>query len=114
MFLSSESLHDTVNLLKSENKPTAIVVSKTNYAAILLKFFMENNIKVPENVSVIACNDQKIADFLIPALTTIRIPVYEIGEKSASILFDILQGKSSNVKLKLSNEVVERKSHMKL
>ncbi|HHY23647.1 MAG TPA: LacI family transcriptional regulator [Clostridiaceae bacterium] len=95
-------------------RPTAVVVNKTSYAVHLLKVFIENEIKVPDDVSVIACNNQNYAEFLIPPLSTIKVPTYEMGEKSADILFDILKGKQMNIKLKLSNEVIERQSCRKL
>ena len=113
LYFNKKSVYDIIELIDSSspaNRPSAIVVNKTSYAAYLLRAFIEHGIRVPDDVSVIACNDQNIADFLIPPLTTIKVPTYEIGQKSADILFDILQGKSQNIKLKLSNKVIERGS----
>ena len=111
LYFNKESIYDAVNSVKSINRPTAVVVNKTRYAVHLLKVFADHGIKVPDDVSVIACNDQNYAEYLTPSLTTIKIPIYEIGEKSADILFDILrESKSKNIKLKLSNEVIERES----
>lgn len=95
-------------------RPTAVIVNKMSYAVHLLKAFTDNEIKVPNDVSVISCNDQNYAEFLIPSLSTIKVPTYEMGEKSADILFNILKGKHMNEKLKLSNEVIERQSCRKL
>jgi LacI family transcriptional regulator len=116
IYFDINSMQEIIDLIKSEkaDKPTAVIVNKTRYAAVLLRAFGENNIKVPDDISVIACNDQNFADFLTPPLTTIKVPIYEIGVKSGEILFDILKGRSLNVKLKLSNEVVERGSFKKL
>lgn len=113
LYITKDSIYDAINMINSAapaNRPTAIVANKTRYAAHLLKAFVEHGIKIPDDISVIACNDQNIADFLTPPLTTIKVPTYTIGQKSAEILFDILQGKSLNIKLKLSNEVIERGS----
>lgn len=112
LYFDSDSIHEVIKLIKSTNtnKPTAVVVNKTRYAASLLKVFAENGLKVPEDISVIACNDQNIAEFLTPPLTTIKVPTYAIGVKSAEMLFDILQGKSLSTKLKLSNGVIDRAS----
>jgi DNA-binding LacI/PurR family transcriptional regulator len=113
LYFDREAICDAINLLNSfspAERPTAVIVNKTRYAAYLLRTFGEHGIKVPDDISVIACNDQNIAEFLTPPLTTIKVPTYAIGQKSADILFEILQGKSLNIKLKLSNEVVERSS----
>lgn len=113
LYFNDDSMGDLMSLIKSDdfsNKPTAVVVNKTSYAAYLLKALGENGLRVPEDISVIACNDQGIAEFLTPPLTTIRVPTYTIGVKSAEMLFDILNGKPLNIKLRLSNEVVERSS----
>jgi len=95
---------------QASKKPTAVVVNKTRYAVYLLKAFSEHGIKVPDDISVISCNNQNYAEFLTPPLTTIKVPIYEIGEKSADILFDIMKDKPLNIKLKLLNEVIERGS----
>mgnify|MGYP002411534043 CR=1 FL=1 len=114
LYFDNETLIKHIDLFKSDRKPTAVIVNKTAYAASLLRTFAENHIKVPEDISVVACNDQSTANYLTPALTTVRIPIYEIGETSAGILFELLKGNSSIIKQKLSNEVVERKSHRKI
>ncbi|HCS73112.1 MAG TPA: hypothetical protein DIW17_04465 [Clostridiales bacterium] len=117
LYFTEDSMDDLISSVKSTypiNKPTAVVVNKTSYAVPLLKALYENGLKVPEDISVIACNDQGIAEFLTPPLTTIRVPTYAIGAKSAEMLFDILNGKPINIKLRLSNEVIERKSCMEL
>ena len=113
LYFNNDSISDLINLVRSDNltnKPTAVVANKTKYAASLLRTFANNGVKVPEDISVVACNDQSIAEFLTPPLTTIKVPTYTIGVKSAEMLFDILQGKSLNIKLKLSNEVMDRGS----
>jgi len=127
IYFDRESMDDIIRLLKPDvitgdkNKPetansggacalTAIVVNKTYYAVGLLKAFSENGINVPGSVSVIACNDEKYAGFLTPPLTTVRIPIYEIGKRSAEIMLEALEGNSSYARLKLPNDVVERES----
>ena len=116
LYFDSNSIRNIIDLLKPTAvsartvRPTAIVVNKIRYAVSLLKSLAENGINVPGDVSVIACNDEKYAGFLTPALTTVRIPIYEIGRKSAEIMLDTLEGNSPNVKLKLPNDVVERES----
>jgi len=112
-YFDQDTVGELIKILREEDverKPTAIVAHKTNYAAFLLKALLEAGVKVPDDVSVIALNDNYIADYLTPPLTSVRVPTYSIGQKSAELLFDILKGKILNEKLKLPNKVVERQS----
>ena len=106
---SISRLGDMIKQRKNES-PTAVVVNKSSYAGDLLKSFWRMDISVPDDVSVIACNDVGIGEFLMPSLTTVKVPSDLIGERSAIILFEILKGSNRVYKLKLKNEIVERGS----
>lgn len=118
LYFNKQSIYDAIDALISEtsiNKPTAIVVNKIRYAVPLIKMLLEEGIKIPDDISIIACNDQNYAEFLTPSITTIKVPIYEMGQKGAAMLFDILQDvDTQKVKLKLPNVVVERESCMRL
>jgi len=114
LYLNTESIYDIVDLLSSEDKPTAVVVNKMPYAVQLLKTCVKLGIKVPEDISIIACNDEDYAGYLTPPLVTIKVPICEMGEKSAEILFDAFKNKSLSIKLKLPNKVIERESCRRL
>lgn len=114
-YLSMDNMNDIAKLLSSADKPTAVVVNKIAYAVHFLKTCAKLGIRVPDDISVVACNDEYYARNLTPPLTTIKVPICEIAEKSAEILFETLKNsKSSNLKLKLPNRVVERESCRKL
>lgn len=110
--LNSDSLSRLPGLLA--DKPVAIVANKVNYAVSLLKMCNKLGIRVPDDVSVIACNDDHYAGFLTPPLTTVKVPIYEMGEKSAQLLFDSLNNRKTNMKIKLPNKIIERESCIKV
>ncbi|MEZ9708303.1 substrate-binding domain-containing protein [Vibrio breoganii] len=53
----------------------------------------ERNIRVPEDISIIGYNALDIGQAITPKLSSVYTPRYEIGEKSASILLDKIEGK---------------------
>lgn len=76
-------------LLALQDRPTAVFCSNDLMAAGALKVCSLENVKVPEEVSIVGCDDIELASLLIPSLTTIAIPARELGARAARLL---LQG----------------------
>jgi LacI family transcriptional regulator len=85
--------------------PTAIVINKANYALDLYKNMNKHNINIPNDISVIAANTQPFTTYMLPALTSVRIPLFEIGSKAAEVLFDTIDKKDIQISLKLPNSI---------
>jgi LacI family transcriptional regulator len=47
---------------------------------------------VPADVSVVGCDDVRLASLVTPALTTLRIDTYALGRQAAQLLFERLRG----------------------
>ncbi len=60
----------------------------------------ENNIKIPEDISLCAIGDSKFSSLINPKLTTIQYYYKESGIKSSRILIDILRGNCNKEDLK--------------
>ncbi len=72
---------------------------------------IEKGISIPEELSVVGCDDIKFAKYNSPPLTTIRIPKYKLGEKAVTKLIEIIENKSKvKASCLLSCELIERKS----
>ncbi len=70
----------------------------------------ENNIKIPEDVSVVGFDDTLKAQFSNPPLSTVKQPVYKQSYIATKILIDMLQGKPfDNISI-LETELVLRAS----
>jgi len=67
--------------------PTAILAYNDLWAIPVLSVLHELGLRVPDDVAVVGHNDLEFARFLIPPLTTIAHPVYEMGRRAAEILF---------------------------
>lgn len=61
------------------NPPTAAFCFDDFTATIILKNAMMLGIKVPTELSLIGCNDEKICQSLEPSLSTVRLPMHAIG-----------------------------------
>lgn len=57
-----------------------------------MRAFQEAGLSIPKDVSVISIDDIDTAQYLNPMLTTVHIPVEEMGQMTAKILIDRIEG----------------------
>jgi LacI family transcriptional regulator len=72
---------------------TAIFAANDQIAIGVRLALYRRGIRVPEDVSIMGFDDQRVAAYLTPPLTTIRQPALEIGETAAQAMLNFLQGK---------------------
>jgi len=75
-----------LNLLRRRPDLTAIFCANDAMAIGALKALREAKLAVPEQVSLVGCDDIPVAEQLQPALTTVWQPKYELGQIAARIL----------------------------
>lgn len=100
-------------LLSRGDNPTAVLCASDAVAAGVMRACREDNLAVPDDVSVIGCGDEELAALLEPPLTTLRPPVEALGMLAANTMDDIIQSRVSGetpLNLKVSMELIERKS----
>lgn len=51
-------------------------------------------IRVPEQVAVAGFNDLPASSLMVPSLTTVETPRYQVGYRAASLLLDVIAGKT--------------------
>jgi len=73
-------------------RPTAIVAENDILAIGCLKYFHKNGVKVPEEAAVTGFDDIPLASMYEPPLTTVRLPLREMGAAAISKLMDIFNG----------------------
>lgn len=79
------------NILNSKNLPTAIFAANDLMAIGAYNAIFNNNLKVPEDFSIIGHDDIEIASIIRPGLTTIEQPKYSLGKKTAEILIEEIE-----------------------
>jgi LacI family transcriptional regulator, galactose operon repressor len=82
----------TRRLLASGREVTAIVCGNDLIALGALSVLAEEGIRCPEQISVVGFNNMAMVDRLTPPLTTVRLPLHQIGELSARLLLAEIEG----------------------
>lgn len=77
-------------LLKRENPPTAVFAGNDSMAIGLLAAFQEAGVRVPRDVAVAGFDDIPIARFTTPALSTVRVPIAELGSRATRRLLQMI------------------------
>ena len=75
-------------ILRRRRLPTAIVAASDLAAIGAMRALMEAGIAVPKELSVMGFGDFQIARYMHPALSTVRLPLDELGAESASALIE--------------------------
>lgn len=73
-------------LMLSPDRPTAIFCSCDGVARPAYRSLTALGLRVPEDVSVVGFDDDPIAEWLPPPLTTVRQPFHEMGRVAADLL----------------------------
>lgn len=84
----------TAVLLSQAERPTAVVGASLNTAIGVLRAARDADVSVPEDLSVVAVQDAWMAQFTVPRLTTVALPMRQAGARAASMLLDHLGGKA--------------------
>lgn len=76
-------------LLNLPDPPTAIFAASDTFAFIAVDELRRNGLRVPDDVAVIGFDDIDMNDGINSPLTTIRIPLMDLGRRAADLLLDI-------------------------
>lgn len=76
--------------LPAERRPTALFAYHDSAAFSVLDELAKAGVRVPEDISVVGFNDIDAAAHVRPALTTVRQPFADMGERAAEILLAAL------------------------
>ncbi|GAT74412.1 LacI family DNA-binding transcriptional regulator [Microbacterium hydrocarbonoxydans] len=80
-------------LLAMKEPPTAVFCYDDRMAMGAYRAVAERGLRIPEDLSIVGFDDQApIPTSLFPALTTVALPHYEMGEWAVSTLVDLFNG----------------------
>jgi LacI family transcriptional regulator len=113
-FTEDGGYNAAVTMCALGNLPEAIFAANDEMAIGVIRAFQERGILVPDDVAVVGFDDIRLAEYVSPALTTIRQPMYTLGLVGAHKLFQALRGEVNNDPVKLPTELIVRKSSMKV
>lgn len=89
---------------------SALITIDDNIAIELVKLFNAIGKNIPRDISITGCNDVEIASVFQSGITTVRLPIYDLGVKAAEKLLDIINGEQAHENVILSPELVVRGS----
>ena len=96
-------------------KPTAILASNDMMAIGCIVALKQLGYRIPQDISVVGVDDITAAQFVDPPLTTMSLPLYELGAKGMESLIRLRNGDlSGDETIVLAHHLVERQSTMSL
>lgn len=102
-------------LMLEESRPTAVFIANDSMAVGCYKAAHEMGLAIPQDVSLIGFNDLASAEFLIPALTTVKLQIDYLVEIGLEILTRTIQKPLPfPIKVIIPPKLVERESINKM
>jgi LacI family transcriptional regulator len=78
-------------LLQIDPRPTAVFAANDLTALGIILEAREQGLGVPEDLSVIGLDNIEMSEQMVPALTTVALPRYEIGSRAMTMLLELLK-----------------------
>ena len=104
-----------LEMLQSEDRPTAIVVSDDILAVSLERVCIQCGLSIPENLSIISFNDSLFARLTHPPLTSIDVNSCQLGIEAASQLINHIENPNLvATKIIVPHSLIERESCRRL
>jgi LacI family transcriptional regulator len=100
------------SLLEKTREVTAIFCFNDIAAIGAIRALKDAGLRVPEDVSVVGFDDIQSAAYSTPSLTTVRQPLFEMGQRGAQILLDRIANRDGShpSQLVMAPELVVRES----
>jgi LacI family transcriptional regulator len=80
-------------LERGSTRPTAVFALTLAAAAGAMMALHASGIKVPDDMSVITVHDGPMAEVIFPQLSTVRMPVEQMGYQGALSLIELIEGR---------------------
>jgi len=81
-----------VRLLGEKDRPTAIFAANDQMAFGTIYAARELGLKVPEDLAVVGFDNVPLSSYFVPPLTTVEIPMYQLGVASMEMLVSLISG----------------------
>jgi DNA-binding LacI/PurR family transcriptional regulator len=97
-------------ILQRHPDVTAFLAGNDKMALGAIHYLTRRGIEVPKQISVVGLDDLQSSAFVTPALTTLHLPLYEVGALACEKLIDRIQGTIDRVAEVLPTHLVVRES----
>jgi LacI family transcriptional regulator len=108
----AQTAHSFGQLFRVSDPVTAVFAFDDLSAEYLAHHAIDTGLQIPRDLSVVGCNDERQAALMHPPLTTIRLPVFEIGRQAVELVNQLAAagGDAGNMRRTLPVALVERAS----
>jgi len=91
--------------------PFSVFCATDQFAVGIVRALHDSGLRVPEDVGVIGVDDIDMAQYMIPSLTSVSLPKSRIGEASAAMLINLIEGREvEKPRILLKPELIVRES----
>lgn len=97
-------------LLRSPSPPTAVFCSNDYIALGAIRGAREAGFTLPDQLSIVGFDDMQTAPYMVPPLTTVHQPAYEMGKRAAELLLQIRDTRGKAVQDMMKTRLVIRES----
>jgi LacI family transcriptional regulator len=98
-------------LISRPARPTAIFAANDLMALGAVYAIQDAGLHVPQDVAVVGYDNRNFAGFVRPALTTVTLPCYEMGQASARLLLRLINGEiEAAPTMEVKGKLIERES----
>lgn len=97
-------------LLALIDRPEAVFAMDDTMAAGVLNAANKLGYRVPGDLAVMGYNDDPVSSYVEPPLTTVRIPIYEMGRQAARLLIMAIEGGTRPPGVVMPAELIVRQS----
>jgi LacI family transcriptional regulator len=89
-FTEQSGFNAVRQVLGGKNRPTAIFASNDSMAIGAVGAIREAGLRIPHDISVCGFDDIPVAKYLSPSLTTVHVPIHDLGTMAIERIFDRL------------------------
>ncbi len=110
-FTPGQGYEAAQQLLVQKRDFSAIFCANDTLAIGVLKALKDAHRRVPDAISLVSIDDLETARYLSPMLTTVHIPIAEMGTTAVKTLIDRIEDRRQiPLKIELPNRLIERDS----
>jgi len=111
-FTEAAGYSAAIELLALKHRPTAIFAANDSMAIGALSALRESGVQVPEQMAVAGFDDIPLARYMDPPLSSVHVPICELGARAVEILLHGITHKNDHTRRRerVSTDLVIRRS----
>jgi len=94
--------------------PDAFFAANDYMAIGCIRSLTDNNIRVPEDISVIGYDNIELSKYFTPSISTINSPAHDLGKKAAEVLINMITNEADGDIYTIRNSLIVRSSCMSM